>query len=652
MDQAWERLSSGLHAALIGEHAPTPPSGFPRAVLRIACQGHDRPRGPLLEAQARMGRLAEGAGLLDAATLRLRQGLRRKILGEWSADPDEGLVEALNRAEALVDPPRVLVLEGVERADEATVRFLRRAIASPTWLRVPVLLVFRHVPLEGPAAALAADFGLEPGAPPPSQAIETSHDLSPRAALVLRAAATIGAPFTPEQVAALVGTSPLAVLVELQEAMDAGVPLTESSPGHLSMPDDLARALRRGVLPSLRAAWEEALSTAQPQRAPAPQPARAEASAPPLAAAPEPEAPPDEADLVAIRLLQEARQAFMEGRDRAASSLAARAISTLDALPPSRARRLLRVEILADLGQYRRESPGSNGGTRLADALRLVDEARGLLEPGDPVELAAGVHALLGSLCYDLGDPSSLEKGLDAFSTAIRLLDAAGQPIAAARLLNDQAAVWVRLGDPVRATHLLRTSREVFEQRAESDDDARIELAETDHLLARLPFHVAAKAGQQAVAYAAAIEHAERAGAIYEGLDRVPELARVWETLGRLELKRGNLDQAAERLLEAVAVQQRIGDLLGLARSTAALSEGLALADRMPEAMSLLADSIELNLRHGTPLGLAHNRRALDAMDTRLGDDARYATAIARIRGLLERAESIAGRAELPPDFV
>ena len=39
----------------------------------------------------------------------------------------------------------------------------------------------------------------------------------------------------------------------------------------------------------------------------------------------------------------------------------------------------------------------------------------------------------------------------------------AGAILPAARLLNDQAAVYMRLGDPVRATYLLSQAHERFE---------------------------------------------------------------------------------------------------------------------------------------------------------------------------------------------
>jgi len=652
----WKRLARGEHVGIVADRVPATPKGFPRVPLRVTCPAHERPRGPLLEARARLARIAEGAGLVDAATLRLRQGLRRRLLGDWSNDADEGIVDAINRAEPLLERPRFLALDGVERCDEATVHLLRRAVSSPSWLRLPLLLVFRYVPTEGPAAALAADLGLDPAlAVASTQEVPVEGLLTPRAALVLRAAATVGPIFDVPAVARLVGATPLEVLVDLQEAVDAGFPLQDEADGRLSMPPEIARDLRHGLLPSLRKAWGESLLDSGREPAVTAHPSPAREVGPPTtqreAAPGQPAADvaPDLRDVRIEKLLQEAREAFLEGRDRKALTLAARAVANLEGLPPTPQRRMLRIELYADLAQYKRESSGDAPGTRLADALVLAQGAEELLDAEDPVDLAAGVHALVGSLCYDLGDPESLRTGLDAFSAAIRLLEKTGKPVEAARLLNDQAAVWIRLGDPVRATQLMRTSREIFEERAETDPEARIELAETDHLLARLPFHLGARPGLETMAIETAIDHGERAAAAYEALDRIPELARVWETLGRLELARDQLETAAERLLEAVAVQQKIGDVLGLARTTAALSDGLARADRIPEALSLLADSIELNMRQGTPLGLAHNRHALETLRSGNGSDPRLTLAMDQIGTLLDRAQSIVGRMELPP---
>jgi len=641
----WERLSRGEHVGVAGDRLPPPPAGWPLVPLRVGVSSGGPGRGPLFDALGRLTRSGEGAGLLDAASMRLRQGVRLRLLGDEAFDPDAALVDAINRTAGALRPLRALVLDGIDRADEATIHLLRRAVASPSWLRLPVLMVFRTVPLDGPAADLAADLGVE-GVPgeETEEVLDADAALSPRAAITLRAAATIGETFESEAIGDLTGASPIETLLDLQEALDAGFPIVDLGAGVMTMPPDLARALRHGVLTGLRQAWAERL--AEHGRAASATPSTPEREAAPRAPVALADVP-DIRDAQAERALREARQASLDGRTQQALTLAARALSMLEDLPASPRRRRLRIEVYADLAQYKREMAGTGPGTRLNDALVLAEGALALLEPSDPPVLAAGVHALVGALSYDLGDPKSLEKSLDAFTSAVRMLEAAGEPIAAARLLNDQAAVWIRLGDPVRATHLLKSSREVFEARAESDPDARIEMAETDHLLARLPLHVAARAGLGARAVEMALGHAEHAAATYEDLERIPELARVWETMGRLELLREQLEAAAERLLEAIAIQQKIGDVVGLARTTAALSDGLARAKRIPEALSLLADSIELNLRQGTPIGLAHNRAALEVLRDRLGADPRLAEAAGHVEKLLDKAESIVGRAEL-----
>lgn len=62
--------------------------------------------------------------------------------------------------------------------------------------------------------------------------------------------------------------------------------------------------------------------------------------------------------------------------------------------------------------------------------------------------------ATTAGVCYDLGDPDSLQRALvELTHVSQRLLDV-GEAVLAARSLNDQAALYVSLGDPVRATHL------------------------------------------------------------------------------------------------------------------------------------------------------------------------------------------------------
>src|SRR5690606_6528571 len=129
------------------------------------------------------------------------------------------------------------------------------------------------------------------------------------------------------------------------------------------------------------------------------------------------------------------------------------------------------------------------------------------MPPDAPLELRTELSYLLAGVCYDRGDLRSLERALDELVGATRLLLDAQRGRQAARLLNDQAAIYVRLGDPVRASHHLTRAREFFEEilaREPGDRLAREELAETDHLLARLPMHAPIRPGREAEAWAVA----------------------------------------------------------------------------------------------------------------------------------------------------
>jgi tetratricopeptide (TPR) repeat protein len=239
--------------------------------------------------------------------------------------------------------------------------------------------------------------------------------------------------------------------------------------------------------------------------------------------------------------------------------------------------------------------------------------------------------------------------------TSRRLLNA-GESLLATRLLNDQAAVYVRLGDAVRATHLLSTSRELFEGRLrQNPNDAMAieELAETNHLLARLLLHVQMRPGREAEAYAMGLEHARAAEHAYQRLGQRQKLARVWETLGRLALQQGQLQTAQERLSAALELQRQIGDVTGLARSTAALADLCVVAGQLDDAVALLANSIALNFEKGSPIGLAFNRRALGALAKATAqahgpETERFRGALAEIESRLAQAESVLGRLVLP----
>jgi tetratricopeptide (TPR) repeat protein len=149
------------------------------------------------------------------------------------------------------------------------------------------------------------------------------------------------------------------------------------------------------------------------------------------------------------------------------------------------------------------------------------------------------------------------------------------------------------------------------------------------------------------------LEHAQAAELAYQRLGQHEQLARVWETMGRLELQRGQHTAARERLSAALDLHRQLGDVIGLARSTAALANLCGMTGRLSEAVALLADSINLNFQKGSPLGLAVNRRALEALVRTAAQDQgpeaeRLQSAVAEVERRLVQAESILGRMVLP----
>jgi hypothetical protein len=83
------------------------------------------------------------------------------------------------------------------------------------------------------------------------------------------------------------------------------------------------------------------------------------------------------------------------------------------------------------------------------------------------------------------------------------------------------SSLYIRLGDAVRASHLLSQSRQLFEGRLRTNPDDWIaieEMAETDHLFARFLLHVQMRPGREAEAYAMGQEHAQAAAQAYQRL--------------------------------------------------------------------------------------------------------------------------------------
>jgi tetratricopeptide (TPR) repeat protein len=351
------------------------------------------------------------------------------------------------------------------------------------------------------------------------------------------------------------------------------------------------------------------------------------------------------------------RKVAASGDSRRALLIADQALVLLERQPPSRARDLMHARVLAMAARVQWRGVGRGAELTLQGALESLDHAEHLVGADGPLDLRTEIAQLVAGVCYDLGDISSLQRALDALTDAARGLMAAGEAVLAARLLNDQAAVHLRAGDPVRANHLLQQSRQVFDElHRERPDDPTviIERAETEHLLARLPLHARLRPGREDDAYSLALGHARSAAEGYRRLGGRVELGRVAETMGRLETHRGRHDRATQHLDLALRISRELGDMIGLARSTAALAELYIAAGRPAEALGALRESVAFNVDKGSPLGLAVNRRTLKSLERALAEDPRklpaLVLAIREVEDALGRAETMLGRVSVPGD--
>jgi tetratricopeptide (TPR) repeat protein len=351
------------------------------------------------------------------------------------------------------------------------------------------------------------------------------------------------------------------------------------------------------------------------------------------------------------------RKVAGRGDSRRALLIADQALALLERQPPSRPRDLLHARVLAMAARVQWRGVGRGPALTLQGALESLDHAEHLVGPEGPLDLRTEIAQLVAGVCYDLGDISSLQRALDALTDAARGLMVGGEAVLAARLLNDQAAVYLRAGDPVRANHLLQQSRQVFDElHRERPDDPTviIERAETEHLLARLPLHARLRPGREDDAFSLALGHARSAAEGYRRLGGRVELGRVAETMGRLETHRGRHERAAQHLDHALRTSRELGDMIGLARSTAALAELYIAAGRPAEALGALRESVAFNVDKGSPLGLAVNRRTLESLERALADDPSKAPAlvleIREVEEALGRAEAMLGRVSVPGD--
>lgn len=653
----WKRLNDGEHAVLCGVGPIVEPDPARICLSWVDCEAHPEPGGTIEAARCRIDRDLDVSPWLHVAAQRLRTGLRRHLLGDDHEDLERAVDQRVFRRAppAGTGPRRALLLSGVDRADSASLERLTRLFASehpPTW---PLVLRFDAREPTGPARALldqlrrvlppeAFFVGAERGAGAGSEASGPAvPQLSREAMRVLRAAATIGDRFEIETVAELLGVDELAVLDAIQEALDRGLELEDRGHGIFRFEARAGAALRASTLPALANAWHRRLAelfgglppsaaAPSPPSPPAvtprwPAPARS-ASPSPSAGAAEPEdAGRDEArsarhaeaagmrESAAQRYALAATTAASAGRHALALDAAGRALALAEGMaPPARAE--LEARALLVIAQCRWQAQGA--GQSLDGAIEALELARDRAAARANLELQAQIAALIANVCYDIGTPAALERALAEITRASQLWLDARRPVEAARLINDEAAIWAKRGDTERANQLLTRSREIFEKLAQSHPEARLELLETEHLMARLTLRSAPLAGREREAWLLGIEHVRAAEEGYRALGEQRQLGRVCETLGQLKARLGWFDEAIASLEQAQQLQRETGDAIGLARSAGALSDVLAAARDYPRALRSLGESFAFNRQKGSTAGLEFNLESLRRLEERL----------------------------------
>lgn len=658
----WQELADNPVArvvAVVGAAVEIAPP--PWRAVRVHCGGPQAPLRPVLEAIRRIELLTGERASWSSS--RARRGLRGALLGE-PADSGLGAIVASLNLLASEHAPRAIICERVDLADRATVDVIRQLTEHPGRLRLVLVLTVARQPVD-PALRAILDRAECHGPTVVASEPPAVGPMPAAARRVIRAAALIGSGFELSLLTELLSLDPLRALEGLQAAHDAGVRLEDLGSGRFQMDPAVATRLTAELLPSLRQAWHHRLAALIH-----PPEARAEVT-PPMGETvdvePEEEASvlaPDVVDVEAMSI--EPSEATTppsdSGRARAAAHLGAAgevvaaveeylaavgevqpiaahsavawgedALGLVSAMLPERTDLIRRVH--TELGRIKLAGCGLHSGFSLDEARSDLETARSLVDAETPPDQHADILIVLAGVQYDRGDAASLQEALSGLSRAMTIRTESGDDIGAAQLLNEQAAVWMRIGDVAQARTLLRESRRLFERL--THPDAARERAETDHILARLPLHADP---EQVIAEATlqrALEHAADARRGYELLGNVGEIARIDETIGRLEMSRGSLAAAKSALESALAVQRRIGELTGLARSTSAMAEVLRLSGRAVEALALLKTSIQLNVTRGSVIGLRYNREALLALDEQPGAE--------KVRAILERAEAVLG---------
>ncbi len=602
-----DRIRRGLSTIVLGAMPALPPA---IAVLRVRC---DVPGtlGPLDRARDRIERSLDG----ETPRETLDASARSKVLGEPGLRTlEERFAAACNRLAARAPGRVALALDGIDRADASTHHALAHLLRRPGVLALPLVLVVRGEP-QGSFLEVVSAMEEACGAPPIARGPAPEPEarmpalqldgIDAEVVRVLRAASVIGESFEAPLVARLLDVSVEQVLEALQRARDAGVRVVDRGEGHLALPRDLATMLSASVLPSLRARWQEKLGELL-----------SSSRRDPLRAATH----LDEAgqrDRALERRLEAVALLVRAGDVRRAGEELGAALEAVDALPPGPSTAALQARARLERARLRWLGAGLEPSFGLDGALEEALEARAALGELAPAPVRADVASTIAGIAYDLGDGASLARAGAVLAEAIASLLRDGATREAAMLLNDQAAIHLRSGNTKKARELAGRSLDLLSalvEDAETDAAARADLADTHHLLARLPLHAPASEITDDVV-TAALDHADAAETAYRALAMRRDLGRVRETTARLEAKRGHVDAARAAFEAALRLADEAADLTGLARITAGLAELLASAGKPRDALGLLASSIELNREKASPVGLAFDERALTRIE-------------------------------------
>jgi tetratricopeptide (TPR) repeat protein len=600
-----ERIHHGQSSIVLGGMPELPET---LAVVRVRCDFPGK-IAPLERACRRIERLIDGETLAHKELF--RQEAVRSVVDRF--------VAACNRLASHAPGNAVLVFDRIEAADESAHHVLAQLLHDRAKFRLPLLLVVRgEMPesLRELVEALERPLERRPHVRP----LRSTDATMKR---VLRAAAVAGESFTAAPIAALLALSTDDVLEALQCARDAGIDVRDHGDGRFSLPPKLASMLHASVLPSLRARWAERLGA--PARVVAPK-----------------------ADALGDRL-EGVTRLVRAGDVKEASEELAKVQGAIAALPAGAATTLLAARAMLERARLRWLGAGVDPTFTLDGALEEALAARGAFGEAAPARMRADVAAVIAGIAYDLGDGASVERATLVLSETIAFLLREGATLEAAMLLNDQAALELRIGRSGKACGLAIRSLDLLGARvkeAPTDAAARADLAATHHLLARMPLH-GPPANATPEAIDAALAHVADAEREYRTLGMRRDLGRATETRARLEAKRGHMDTARLAFEAALHLADDAADLTGLARVTAGLAELLTAAGNPRDALGLLASSIELNREKGSPIGLAFDERALaqieDAAFALPVPDTNLVAELARTRERLTRALDLDG---------